>query len=61
MEPFLGPQVNYFTDRSKAVLFLIFYVYFCLLFVMPLCGSAYLCLVVTCCERADIFALVFGV
>ena len=42
------PPVNYFTDRSKAVLLLwIIYVFFCLVFVMPLCASVYLCLVVT--------------
>ena len=36
-------------------------VFFCLVFVMPLCTSVYLCLVVTCWERADFFALVCGV
>ena len=35
--------------------------FFCLLFVMPLWASVYLCLVVTCWERADLLALVFGV
>ena len=34
---------------------------FCLVFVMPLCVSVYLCLVVTCWERADLLALVCGV
>ena len=34
---------------------------FCLVFVMPLCLSVYLCLVVTCWERADLLALVCGV
>ena len=28
---------------------------------MPLCASVYLCLVVTCRERADLVALVCGV
>ena len=28
---------------------------------MPLYASVYLCLVVTCCERADLLALVCGV
>ena len=54
------PSSKYFTDRSKAVLLLwIFYMYvfFCLVFVMPLCA----CLVVTCWERADLLALVCGV
>ena len=35
--------------------------FFCLVFVMPLCASVYLCLVVTCWERADLLALVCGV
>ena len=35
--------------------------FFCLVFVMPLCASVYLCLVVTCLERADLLALVCGV
>ena len=35
--------------------------FFCLAFVMPLCASVYMCLVVTCWERADLFALVCGV
>ena len=32
--------------------------FFCLVFVMPLCASVCLCLVVTCWERADILAVV---
>ena len=28
---------------------------------MALCASVYLCLVVTCCEKADLLALVCGV
>ena len=32
--------------------------FFCLVLTMPLCGSAYMCLVVTCWERADLLALV---
>ena len=57
------PPVKYFTDRSKAVLLLwIFYVFFfCLVFAMPLCASVYMCLVITCWERADLLALVCGV
>ena len=35
--------------------------FFCLVFVMPLCASVYLYLVVTCLERADLLALVCGV
>ena len=34
---------------------------FCLVFAMPLRTSVYMCLVVTCWERADLLALVFGV
>ena len=58
----LSPPVKYFIDRSKVVLLLwIFYVYFCLVFAMPLCASVFMCLVVTCWEMADLFALVCGV
>ena len=58
----LSPLVKYFTDRSKAVLLLwIFYGFFCLAFAMPLCASVYMCLAVTCWERADLIALVCGV
>ena len=35
--------------------------FFCLVFTMPLCASVYMCLVVTCWERADLLALVCGV
>ena len=35
--------------------------FFCLVFVMHLCASVYLCLVVTSWERADLLALVCGV
>ena len=34
---------------------------FCLMFAMSLCASVYMCLVVTCWERADLLALVCGV
>ena len=34
---------------------------FCLVFVKPLYASVYLCLVVTCWERADLQALICGV
>ena len=45
----LSPPVKYFTDRSKAaLLLLIFYVFFCIAFAIPLCASVYMCLVVTC-------------
>ena len=35
--------------------------FFCRVFVMPLCASVYLCLVVPSWERADLLALVRGV
>ena len=34
------------------------WVFFCLVVAMPLCASVYMCLVVTCWERADLLALV---
>ena len=34
---------------------------FCLVFPMSLCASVYMCFGVTCWERADLLALVFGV
>ena len=34
---------------------------FCLVFAMSLCASVYMCVVVTCWERADLLALVCGV
>ena len=34
---------------------------FCLVFAMSLCASVYMCFVVTCRERADILARVWGV
>ena len=35
--------------------------FFWLEFAMPLCASVYMCLVVTCWERADLLALIYGV
>ena len=35
--------------------------FFYVVFVMPLSASVYICLVVTCWERADLLALVCGV
>ena len=37
------------------------FMFFCLVIVMPLCASIYLCLEVTCWERADLLALDCGV
>ena len=57
----LSPPVKCFTDHFKAVLLLwIIYVFLSCVF-MPLCVSVYLCLVVTCWERADLLALLCGV
>ena len=64
----LGP-LNWLKPYSKlfywpfqgGLLLLIFYVFFCLVFAMPLCASVYLCFVVTCWKRADLLALVCGV
>ena len=56
---YISPLVKYFTECSKEVLFCVSF--FCLVFVMPLCASVYLCLVVTFWERADLSALVCGV
>ena len=52
MEPFQG--VTSFVDP-------LFYFFFCHAFAMPLCLSVYLCLVITCWDRADLLALVCGV
>ena len=48
---------------SKVVLLLwIFYgFFFCIVFAMSLCESVYMCFVVTCWERVDLLALVWGV
>ena len=35
--------------------------FFCLVFVMPVCVFVYLCLVVTCWDRTDLLGLVYGV
>ena len=54
--------VEYFTDRSKAVLLLwIFYVFVLSCVCYVLCASVYMCFVVTCWEWADLLALVCGV
>ena len=37
------------------------FVFFCLVFAMPLFTPVCMCLVVTCWERADLLALVCGV
>ena len=57
----LSPPVKYFTERSMAVLFCgsVMFILSCVC--MPLCASVYMCLVVTCLERADHLAFVCGV
>ena len=58
----ISPSVKYFTDRSKAVLLLlIFYVFVLSCVCYVLCASVNMCFVVTCWERADLLALVYGV
>ena len=65
----IGALWNRFKPSSKIVywpfqggtLFVNRYGFFCLVFVMPLCASVYLYLLVTCWERADLLALVRGV
>ena len=37
------------------------FIFFCLVFAVSLYASVYMCLVVTCWERADLLALVRGV
>ena len=57
----LSPPVRYLTDRSKTVILLwIFYV-FSVLCLLCFYASVYMCLVVTCWEKADLLALVCGV
>ena len=58
----LGPPVECFTDRSRAVLLLwIFCVFVLSCVCCVLCASVYMCFKVTCWERADLLALVCGV
>ena len=37
------------------------WVFLCIMSAMPSCASVYICLVVTCWERADLLAVVCGV
>ena len=57
----LSPPIQYLTDRSKVVLLLWIFMFFCLVFAVPLLASVYMYLVVTCWERADLLALVCDV
>ena len=65
----VGAPLNQFKPSSKIFLTIqrrYFFVdllcfFFCLVFAMPLCASVYMCLVVTCWEKADLLALVCGV
>ena len=58
---FKPPSKIFFTDHPRRYLFCGSFMFFCLVFVMPLCLSVYLCLVVTCWERANLSALVCSV
>ena len=57
MKPVLALQLNTFTDRSKAVLLLWIICVF-MSSVSHALASVHCCLVVTCCERADLLVLV---
>ena len=62
MEPPWALRWGVFADRSRVVhLLWVVCVFFCLVFVVPLCASVYLCLVVACWGRTDLLALVCGV
>ena len=58
-----GGSRTFFSSKSKGVTSFVdlLCVFFCLVFVMPLCMSVYLCIVVTCWEWGDLLALVCGV
>ena len=58
----LSPPVNILLTVPRRYFFCrSFMGFFCLVFAMPLCASIYMCLVVTCWERADLLTLVCGV
>ena len=57
---FIIPNTVPNTIFGLTVFFCRSFMFFCLVFVMPLCASVYLCLVVTCWKRADLLALVCG-
>ena len=57
----LSPPVKYFTDRSKVYFFCGSFFSVLYLLCLNLYVSVYLCLVVTCLERADLLALVCDV
>ena len=65
----VGAPLNRFKPSSKifywpfqgGTSFVDLLCFFCLVFAMPLYASVYMCLVVTCWERADLLALICGV
>ena len=58
----LRPPVKYFYRPFQGgTSFVDHLCFFCLVFVLSLCTSVNLCLVVTCWERADLLAFVCGV
>ena len=61
MKPVKALQEKYLLTVPRLYFFCGSVICFCLVFVMPLCLSVYLCLVVTCWERAGLLALVCGV
>ena len=65
----VGAPLNWFKPSSKifywtfqgGTSFVDLLCFFCLVFAMPLYASVYMCIVVTCWERADLLALICGV
>ena len=57
----LSPPVKYLLTVPRRYFFCGSFMFFCLVFAVPLYASVYVCLVVTCWERADLLALVCGV
>ena len=57
----LSPPVKYFTDRSKAALLLWIFHFFLSCGCYAFVRVCFMCLVVTCWERTDLLALVYGV
>ena len=59
-----NPLLQYYADSFETLggtSFVDLLCFYCLVFATPLYASVYMCLVVTCWERADLLALVCGV
>ena len=61
LHDYYANQIFYFLFQMATSFVDLLCVFFCLVFAMPLCASVYMCLAVTCWERADLLALVCGV